>query len=76
MKSVLPKLLFLRLVEKGKVADMVHKDVAEDGELRVDRGDFAEGTAERGSKALKGGGRVELCNLKVDLLGNELALKV
>jgi hypothetical protein len=35
-------LLFLRLVEKGEIANMVHEDIAKDRELGVNGGDFAE----------------------------------
>jgi hypothetical protein len=52
LQLVLPKFLFARLVEEGKVADMVHKDVAKDGQLRVFGLDLATVGSEGGAEAL------------------------
>jgi hypothetical protein len=55
---------------------MVYEYVAEDGELRVLRRDFARIGAEGRAEALQGRGSVELGYLVVDLLGDEFALEV
>lgn len=68
MQFVLPKLLFPRLVEKRKIANMVHEDVAEDGKLRIQRGDFAIVGLEGGAESSECGGRVEFMYFVLDLL--------
>lgn len=55
---------------------MVYKDVAEDGELRVEGGDLPNIGFEGGAKSLEGRGGVELRDFVLDLLRNELALEV
>lgn len=59
LQLVLPKLLLLGLVEKGKLADMVDKDVAEDGETGVERRDLANVGAEGRAESAQGCRRVE-----------------
>jgi len=55
---------------------MVDEDVPQDGELAVDRGHLAEGTAEGGAEALEGSGRVELADLELRLSRDEFSLEV
>ena len=42
LQLVLPEFLLSCLVQKGKVAHMMHEDVPEDRQVRVDRCDLAE----------------------------------
>lgn len=55
---------------------MMHKDVAQDGKLRVQGGDLAKVGFERSAKPLEGGGGVELVDFVLDLGGNKFALEV
>lgn len=76
LQFVLPKLLLLGLIEKGKIANMVNKDVSQDGQLRVQGGDFANVGFERGAESLERGRRIELANLPFHLVREEFALEV
>jgi hypothetical protein len=55
---------------------MVHEDVSQNRQLRVNGGDLAELRSEGRSESLKGCGGVEFGDLCVDLSGDELALEV
>jgi hypothetical protein len=55
---------------------MVHKNISQDREVRVQRTYFAKVGFEGGAEALEGGWRVELCDFELDLLGDQLALQV
>ncbi len=76
LQFVLPKLLLPRLIEKGKLADMMDEDVSQDGQLRVQGGDLAVFRLERSTKAAERCGRVELCYFPFDLLRDELPLQI
>lgn len=76
LQLVLPELLLLRLVEKGKFADMVHKDVSKDWKLRIKRRHLAKVRLEGRAESAKGSRRVELRNFPPHLLRDELALEV
>jgi hypothetical protein len=76
LQLFLPKLLLLRLIQKRKLSDMMHKDIPQDRQLRVQRTYFAKVGFERRAEALECGGGVELCDLVLDLLGYQLALQV
>lgn len=76
LQLFLPELLLLRLIEKRKLPNMVHKDIPQNRQLRVQRADLAKVGFKGGAEALECGGRVELCNLVLDLLGYQLALQV
>ena len=54
----------------------MHKDIPQDWQLRVQRADLTKVGFKRGAEALECGGRVELCDLVLDLLGYQLALQV
>ena len=54
LQLILPEFLFASLVKKGKVADMVDKDVSQKGQLGFLRGDLAMFGSKRGAKALEG----------------------
>jgi hypothetical protein len=51
LEFVLPKLLLLGLVEKGKLANMVNEYIPQDGELRIEGRDLAKLGLERGAKS-------------------------
>ena len=72
LKFVLPKLLFSCLVQKWKIPDMVHKDVAEDRQIRVHGSDFAILGSKGSTEALEGSRRSKLRDLVGYLMGYEL----
>jgi hypothetical protein len=52
LELVLPKLLFLGLVEEWEIPHMVYKDIAEEGQLRVLGRNLARIRAKRRTEAL------------------------
>ena len=76
LQLILPKLLLLGLVEKGKLADMVDKDVSEDGQLGVERRHLPKVGLEGCAKPPQRRGGVELRDLPFDLLRDELAFQI
>lgn len=55
---------------------MVHEDVAQDRQLTVNGGNFAERRLERCAEALQGGGVVEFSDFELDLVADELAFEI
>lgn len=55
---------------------MMHEDVAQDGQLRVQWRHFTKFRLERCAEASQRGGGVELGDLELDLLGEEFAFEV
>lgn len=55
---------------------MVHKDIAQNRQLTVDRRNLAEGRLERCAKALQRGGGVKLGNLELDLVAYKLTFEI
>ena len=76
LQFVLPELLLLRLIQKRELADMMHKDISQNRQLRVKRADLAKLGLEGGAETLECGGGVELSDFLLDLLGDELALEI
>jgi hypothetical protein len=76
LQLILPELLLLGLVQERKVADMVYKHVAKNGQLRVLWRNFTRIRPEGRAKALKGGRGGKLRDLELGLLGYELALEI
>lgn len=76
LQLVLPKFLLAGLVQEREVADMVDEDVTENGEFRIDGGDFAVFGLEGGAEAVQGSWGVEFGDLGADLVGDEFAFEV
>lgn len=56
LQLVLPEFLLPGLVEKGKVAHMVHKHISQKRQLRISRCDLAGIRSEGSTESLQGGG--------------------
>lgn len=76
LEFVLPKLLFLGLVEERKISNMVDENETKNGEFRLLRRDLTTLRTKWRAESLKSGWRVELVDFPFRLLGNKLALEV
>jgi len=76
LQLVLPELLLPRLVEEGKVADMVNEYVSKYGKLRFLWRYLAALRSKRCAEPLERRWGVEFVDLPLDLLGHQLALQV
>ena len=73
LQLILPKLFLFRLVEERELADMVNKDVAEDGEAGIERRDFANVGPERCAESTEGCRGVEFGDFPFRLFAQELS---
>lgn len=76
LQLVLPKLLLLRLIQKREFSNMMHENISQDRQIRIQWGDFTKLRSKRRAESLEGGWGVELSDLEFDLLGNEFALEI
>lgn len=76
LEFVLPKLLFLGLVEERKISNMVDENETKNREFRLLRRDLTTLRTKWRAESLKSGWRVELVDFPFRLLGNKLALEV
>lgn len=76
LQLILPKLLLARLVQKWEIAHMMHKNIPQNWQLRIDRRDLAELRFKRGAETVQGGGGVQLSDFIADLVTDEFALEI
>lgn len=62
------------LVEEREVAHVMDEDVAQDGQVRVDRSNLAEFGLEGCTEAVEGRGGVQLVDFADDLAADQLTL--
>jgi hypothetical protein len=55
---------------------MMHKNIPQNRQIRVQRAYFPEIRFERGAESLEGGGGIQLGNFEFDLLGYEFAFEI
>ena len=55
---------------------MMHKDISQDRQIRIEGGDFTKLRSKRRTESLEGGWGVELSDFEFDLLGNEFTFEI
>lgn len=67
LKFVLPELFLSSLVQEREITNMVDKDVTQNGQFRIFRGNFTLRRAKGSAEALQSSRRGKVCNLKANL---------
>lgn len=76
LQLILPKLLLAGLIEERELAHMVHKDVSQNRQFRINGGNFPKFRFEGSAEAVEGSRGVQLVDFVTYLTGDQLALQI
>ena len=64
------------LIQKREIAHMMHENITQNRQLRIDWRDLAKLGLERGAEAVQGSGRIQLGDFVTNLVADKFALEI